>query len=370
MSVVDTKQRRAPTSPVPQRVRFCTAPDGTRLAYETIGSGPPLVRAAHWLTHLELDWQSIIWRPWLDELAKFSSFLRYDERGCGLSDRDHAHISFDAWVSDLEAVVDAAGLARFALLGISQGAAIAVDYAVRHPERVSKLVLYGGYARGRCKRGDPEQLEESDLRIRAMRLGWGRENPAFRHIFTNQFIGSPTTELLAAWDQLQRLSCSGETAARIATVTHNIDVMALLPQVKVPTLVMHSTNDIPIPFEEGRLIASLIPGAQFVPLESGGHVLHPAEPAFHRFFAETKAFIGGDAPEPKPIDGLTPRESQLLEQLARGKSNQEIATAAGISPKTVRNVVTVLFDKLGVHTRAEAIVKAREAGYGTAPLDT
>jgi pimeloyl-ACP methyl ester carboxylesterase/DNA-binding CsgD family transcriptional regulator len=369
MSVVDTKQRRAPTSPVPQRVRFCTAPDGTRLAYETIGSGPPLVRAAYWLTHLELDWQSIIWRPWLDEFAKFASLLRYDQRGCGLSDRDNAQVSFEAWVSDLETVVDAAGLARFALLGASQGAAIAIAYAVKHPERVSKLVLYGGFARGRRRRGDPDQIEESELQVRAIKLGWGRENPAFRHIFTNQFIGSPTPELLNAWDEMQRLSCSAQTAARIVLAAHELDVMALLPQVKVPTLVMHSTNDARIAFEEGRLIASLIPGAQFVPLESGGHVLHPAEPAFHRFFAETKAFIGGDAPEPKPIDGLTPRESQLLEQLARGKSNQEIAAAAGISPKTVRNVVTVLFDKLGVHTRAEAIVKAREAGYGTSPLD-
>jgi DNA-binding NarL/FixJ family response regulator len=248
---------------------------------------------------------------------------------------------------------------------MSQGAAIAVAYAVKHPQRVARLVIYGGFALGRRRRGSQEQEEEAELQERAIALGWGRENPAFRQIFTSQFMANATADELAAWDEMQRLSCSAETAVRIVQTTHRIDVSDLLPRVRVPTLVMHATHDARIPFALGRAIASGIPGARFIPLESAGHTLVPREAAFRRFFDELAAFIGG-LPEPAlgAIEGLTPREAQLLEQLARGKSNDEIAAAAGISPKTVRNVVTVLFDKLAVRTRAEAIVKAREAGYG------
>ena len=352
-----------------QHVRFCTAPDGVQIAWEKIGRGPPIVRAAYWLTHIDHDWRSIIWRPWLDAFARQGTLIRYDQRGCGLSDRAVANISFEAWLHDLETVVDAAGLARFTLLGMSQGAAIAVAYAVRHPERVAKLVIYGGFARGRRKRGEPEQDEEADLQERAVRLGWGRENPAFRQIFTSQFMANASPEQLAAWDDMQRLSCSPETAERIVKLTHMIDVVDLLPKVTVPTLVMHSTHDARIPFEQGRLLASLIPGTRFVPLESGGHTLHPREPAFDRFFEELARFVSEDTTEgtskdhPR-IEGLTARERQVLDELAGGRSNDEIATALGISPKTVRNVVSVLFDKLDVPTRAAAIVKARDAGFG------
>lgn len=351
-----------------QHVRFCPAPDGVQLAWEKTGKGAPLVRAAYWLTHLDHDWRSIIWRPWLDAFARDATLVRYDQRGCGLSDRDVADISFDAWLTDLETVVDAAGLARFTLLGMSQGAAIAVAYAVRHPERVARLVIYGGFAQGRRRRGQPEQDEEADLQERSIRLGWGRENPAFRQIFTSQFMANASPEQLAAWDEMQRLSCSPETALRIVRLTHLIDVTHLLPQVRVPTLVLHSTHDARIPFEQGRLIASLIPGARFVPLASAGHTLHPREPAFATFFAELAHFMadapGRAAPVPPGIEGLTAREREVLDEMARGRSNDEIAAALSISPKTVRNVVSVLFDKLGVPTRAAAIVKARDAGFG------
>jgi pimeloyl-ACP methyl ester carboxylesterase/DNA-binding CsgD family transcriptional regulator len=351
--------------PGSQHVRFCTASDGVQIAWEKIGKGAPVVRAAYWLTHIDHDWRSIIWRPWLDAFSRRVTLIRYDQRGCGLSDRAVADISFEKWLQDLETVVDAAGLARFTLLGMSQGAAIAVAYAVRHPERVARLVIYGGFARGRRRRGIPEQNEEADLQERAIRLGWGRENPAFRQIFTSQFMSDATAEQLAAWDEMQRLSCSPETAERIVKLTHLIDVVDLLEQVKVPTLVMHSTHDARIPFEQGRTIASLIPGARFVPLESAGHTLHPREPAFDQFFDELSAFMSAGADNDRPrIEGLTVRELQLLEELARGRSNDEIAAVVGISPKTVRNVVSVLFDKLGVPTRAAAIVKAREAGFG------
>jgi len=349
-----------------QHIRFCSAPDGVQLAWEKIGQGPPLVRAAYWLTHIDHDWRNIIWRPWLEEAARHATLVRYDQRGCGLSDRDVADISFDAWLHDLETVVDAAGLARFTLLGMSQGAAIAVAYALRHPERVAKLVIYGGFARGRRRRGLPEQDEEADLQERAIRIGWGRENPAFRQIFTSQFMANASSEQLAAWDEMQRLSCSSETAERIVRLTHMIDVTDLLPRVHVPTLVMHSTHDARIPFEQGRMIASLIPGARFVPLESAGHTLHPREPAFRTFFEELGAFMPAARNSLSPrIEGLTTREAALLQELARGHSNDEIAVALAISPKTVRNVVSLLFDKLGVPTRAAAIVKARDAGFGT-----
>lgn len=345
-------------------VRFCTAPDGVRLAWTAIGKGPPVVRAAYWLTHIEHDDHSIIWGPWLREFARRVTLVRYDQRGCGLSDRDVSAISFDAWLGDLEAVVEAAGLQRFTLLGMSQGASIAVAYAVRHPERVERLLIYGGFAQGRRCRGSREQDEEAELYERAIALGWGRENPAFRQIFTSQFMANATTEELAAWDEMQRLSCSAETAARIVKVTHRIDVSALLPQVRVPTLVMHATNDARIPFALGRSLALQIPGARFVPLEAAGHTLVSREPAFRRFFDEVSGFVGAGPARDTAIPGLTVRERQLLEQLARGKSNEEIAAAAGLSPKTVRNVVSVLFDKLAVRSRAEAIVKAREAGFG------
>jgi pimeloyl-ACP methyl ester carboxylesterase/DNA-binding CsgD family transcriptional regulator len=352
-------------SPSSPGVRFCASADGVRLAYTTIGRGSPVVRAAYWLTHIEHDAHSIIWGPWLREFAQRAKLVRYDQRGCGLSDREVGDISFDAWLRDLETVVDAAGLDRFSLLGMSQGAAIAIAFAVRHPERVARLVIYGGFALGRRRRGSREQEEEAELQERAIALGWGRENPAFRQIFTSQFMANATAEELAAWDEMQRLSCSAKTAARIVKVTHRLDVTYLLGQVRVPTLVMHATQDARIPFAQGRAIASAIPGARFIPLESAGHTLAPREPAFRLFFDELAAFIAGASESaPGAIDGLTPRETQLLEQVARGKSNEEIAATAGISPKTVRNVVSVLFDKLAVHTRAEAIVKAREAGFG------
>lgn len=350
---------------VAQHVRFCTAPDGTTLAYASTGKGPPLVRAAHWLTHLEFDRDSLVWRPFLDALARDFTLVRYDQRGSGLSDRDVQDISPAAWLADLETVVDAAGLERFALLGISQGASIAVAYAVRHPERVTHLVLYGGFARGRRRRGDPEQAEEAELQERAIRLGWGRENPAFRQIFTAQFMPDATPEQIRDWDAMQRISTSAETAARIVRTTGDIDVTDLLPQVRVPTLVMHSSADARIPVAEGRLLASLIPGARFLTLPSRGHVLLEGEPAFATFCEELRGFVLGARAPAHLIEGLTARERQILDLVARGRSNEEIAAALALSPKTVRNVVSILFDKIGVTSRAQAIVRARDAGFAS-----
>ena len=352
-----------------QQIRFCTAPDGVRLAYATVGKGAPLVRAAHWMTHLERDWESPVWRPWLTELSRYNTLVRYDQRGCGLSDRDVADISFAAWLADLEAVVAAAGLARFALLGASQSASLAIAYAARHPQRVSHLILYGGFLRGRLKRGSRAQVEEAQVQRGLIRLGWGRDDPAFRQFFTTQFLPDGTPEQIASFNEVQRLSASPETAERIFDVTSGIDVAELAETVRTPTLVLHGREDKRAPFEEGRLIAARIPGARFVPLESRNHALVEQDPAWGRFLVEVRAFLGtGEAAADLAFPALTSREREVLELVARGLGNDEIAERLGITSKTVRNQVSALFDKLGVSSRAQAIVKAREAGLGaTAP---
>jgi pimeloyl-ACP methyl ester carboxylesterase/DNA-binding CsgD family transcriptional regulator len=349
-----------------QQIRFCIAPDGVRLAYATVGKGPPLVRAAHWMTHLEFDWESPVWRPWLTELARYHTLVRYDQRGCGLSDREVGDISFAAWLADLETVVDAAGLAHFVLLGASQSASLAIAYAARHPQRVSHLVIYGGFARGRLKRGSRAHAEEAAIQRGLIHLGWGRDDPAFRQFFTTQFLPDGTPEQIASFNEVQRLSATPETAERTFDVTNAIDVVDLAPKVSVPTLVLHPRGDTRTPFEEGRLIAARIPGARFVPLETRNHVLVEQDPAWSRFFDEVRAFLGGGDPvATTSFPELTGREREVLELLARGLANDEIAERLGITSKTVRNQVSALFDKLGVSSRAQAIVKAREAGLGT-----
>ncbi|HEY3048425.1 MAG TPA: alpha/beta fold hydrolase [Polaromonas sp.] len=355
-----------------QAIRFCTSQDGLRLAYATAGQGPALVRAAHFLTHLEFDLDSPVWRPWLTELSRDRLLVRYDGRGCGLSDRSSAPLSLDAWVADLEAVVDAAGLERFALLGCSQGCAVSVAYAVRHPERVSCLVLLGGYARGPMRRDPtPAQIKEAGLLLDLIELGWGRDNPAFRQVFTSLFIPEGTPEQVRWFNELERLSTSPEHAARTIAAFGQIDVTELAARVACPTLVLHARGDARVPFEEGRRIAGLIPGACFVPLESRNHVLLEHEPAFAHCFGEIHAFLETHDAAPRcgpAFTRLTPRERELLELLAHGLDNLQIAAHLGLTEKTVRNKVSAVFDKLEVATRAQAIVRAREAGFGFAPL--
>jgi pimeloyl-ACP methyl ester carboxylesterase/DNA-binding winged helix-turn-helix (wHTH) protein len=278
-------------SGVQQKVQFCTASDGVRIAYALAGQGLPLVKAANWLNHLEYDWQSPIWSHLLQALAADYQLIRYDERGNGLSDWDVEDISFDAFVRDLESVVDATGLDRFALLGISQGCAVSIAYAVRHPERVSHLVLYGGYSRGRRMRGSTAEVETADATLTLMRLGWGQENPAFRHIFTSLFIPGGTVEQMKWFDDLQRVTTSPENAVRIRQTMNNIDVSDLLDRITVPTLVVHCHGDAVVPFEEGRLMAAGISGARFVALEGCNHLILPGEPAFGRFLDAIRSFL-------------------------------------------------------------------------------
>src|SRR3954465_6079655 len=279
--------------PYEQEIRFCQSKDGVQIAYARTGQGPPLVKTGHWMTHLEHDFESPIWRHFYHELSRDHAFYRYDARGNGLSDREVPDVKFDDFVDDLEAVVDAAGIERFPLLGISQGCAVSVAYAVRHPERVSHLVLYGGYAVGWKKRARTEADKAAgDAMLTLMRLGWGQENPAFRQMFTSQFIPGASKEQADWFNEFQRISGSPDDAARNLLANGEGDVTSLLSQVNVPTLVMHARHDARVPFESGRRMAAGIPGARFVPLDSPNHIMLEGEPALARFMEELKAFIG------------------------------------------------------------------------------
>ena len=347
-----------------QSIRFCTSSDGTRIAYATAGRGTPLVKTANWLSHLEFDCESPVWIHGVRELARDHALVRYDARGCGLSDWD-AVPSFDLWQDDLDAVVAAAGVDRFALLGLSQGASIAIAYAVRHPERVTHLVLLGGFARGRLRRGlTPAQVEEALMMRRLAELGWGQENPAFRQFFTSQFIPSGNVEQHRWFNELARISTSPANAPRLMAVADEVDVTTLLPEVQCPTLVLHSVHDARVPFAEGRLLASGIPGARFVPLESDNHVLLEGEPAWTRFCEEIRAFLPGGRTTDATFAALTPRERELVELIAQGRDNAQIAAQLALSEKTVRNHITSIFAKLEVENRAQAIVLARNSGFG------
>ena len=276
-----------------QDIRFCTAPDGVRIAYATVGKGSPLVKAASWLGHLEFDWNSPVWRHWLNEFSRHHTLVRYDERGCGLSDWEVDDFSLEAWVQDLETVVDTLGLERFPLLGLSQGGPVAVAYAVRHPEKVSHLILVGSYARGWLKRTTKQKhFEQADALLELVKHGWGGNNPAFRQVFTTLFMPEATTEQMRWFSELQRVSTSPENAVKFLSAFYTIDVRDLAPQVAVPTLLLHAREDTVTPFEAGRELAAMIPDARLVPLEGKNHILLEGEPAWPRFLAEARTFLG------------------------------------------------------------------------------
>jgi pimeloyl-ACP methyl ester carboxylesterase len=289
----DTEYR--PLALIEQEIHFCTTNDGVRIAYATVGKGPPLVKAANWLNHLEFDWHSPIWRHMIQEFAQDHFLVRYDERGNGLSDWKVDNFTFDAFVEDLESVVDSVSLERFPILGISQGGPVAIAYAVRHPDRVSQLILYGSYARGWARRGSSlEEMERRHAQHTLVKLGWGQDNPAFRQFWTTLYIPEATQEQWQWFNDLQRMSASPENATRLLDELGKIDVVDLLTQVKVPTLVLHSRDDAAVPFEEGRLLAASIPGARFVPLEGRNHLLLENEPAWAAFVTEVRRFLKTD----------------------------------------------------------------------------
>lgn len=361
-------------SPKAQHIRFCTARDGVRLAYAATGEGAPLVRTASWLSHLEYEWENAIRRPMLEVLSRQFSLIRYDQRGCGLSDWNVRDISFEAWVDDLNTVVEAAGIRRFSLLGASQGCAISIAYAARYPEKVSHLMLYGGYVLGKLKRESSEpQREEARTLIKIIELGWGKESPEFRQVFTTQFMPDAPLEYQRAFDEFQRMSTSPENVVRIISEFDRIDVRELAGKVRCPTLVLHARHDGRVPFEEGRRVAALIPGARLVPLETRNHVLLETDPAWRQFMDEVVRFPqeadsqGTETGFGQLLSSLTERERDVLELIAQGHENAHIARALSLSEKTVRNYVTIILDKLQLSSRSQVIVSAREAGYGKAP---
>lgn len=280
---------------VEERISFTTSFDGTRLAFAIAGNGPPLVKVANYMSHVEYDWDTPVWVHWLEELTRSHTLIYYDERGSGLSDWDAEDVSFEAWVRDIEAVVDAAGVQQFPLFGMSQGGAVAVAYAARHPEKVTRLIVHGGYARGWLKRNLTDaQIEEEQLMISLMRVGWGRENPAFRQVFAMQLFPDAPPEQIHALEEQMRISVSPNNAVRLESEMHRIDVRDLARQITVPTLILHSREDEAVPFEEGRLLASLIPRAQFVALESKNHLLTEQEAAWSKFVAAVRGFLSDD----------------------------------------------------------------------------
>ncbi len=345
-----------------QQVLFCTSRDGTRIAFASYGAGPPLVRAAPWISHLDFDRDNPVIGPWLSLLARHHTLIRYDPRGCGLSDREGVGFSLPKQVEDLEAVIEAAGLKRFVLFGATAGGITAIAYAARHPERVSHLIVYGGFGRGRFVRTAPKDAEEAELQLKAIELGWGSENPAFRQIHISQLIPDATAEQSRALTDLMRISMSPANAATILRLYFAADLREIAPKVRCPTLLLHARQDARVPFEEGRLLAGLIPGARFVSLESRNHLLLENEPAWQRLAEEIEHFLSAQQAKLSNrllLDYLTAREHDVLELLAQGLDNDTIATRLGTSEKTVRNQVSTIFGKLGVSSRAQAIVCAR-----------
>jgi pimeloyl-ACP methyl ester carboxylesterase/DNA-binding CsgD family transcriptional regulator len=355
-----------------QEINFCTTRDGVRIAYAVVGNGPILVKAPNWLTHLEYEWESPVWRHWWQEMARDYTLIRFDQRGSGLSDWNIPSATFESWVTDLEAVVEAAALDRFALLGISQGGPTALEYAVRHPEKVSQIVLYGAYARGSLYRGRSPQ--EHQALVTLTREGWGRDNASYRQMFTSQFMPGASAEQMRWFNELQRISCTGENAARVQEIGSNINIVDRLQMVQAPTLVMHARGDARVPFDEGRQLSSLIPKAFLVELDSPNHLTLAEEPAWEKLIANVRHFlaVGTPVPEqpnqtemPQDTSHLTSREVEVLKFIAMGKSNQQIAQELVISINTVTNHVKNILGKTGSTNRTEAASYAFRHGLAS-----
>lgn len=337
----------------PQRIRFGRGRDGVRIAYASHGQGPPLLVVSCWLSHLQYDWQSPVWRHFLDALGAFTTLIRYDERGFGLSDWSVDDFSLEARVADLEALVTDLGLERLSVLGMSGGSPVAMAYAARHPDRVNRLVLYGASALGRHT---PEPTER-ELAFRAMiRAGWAQEDPIFRRVFTNIFIPDATEEQMGWFDELQRMSTSTDNAVASRLARQEVNIVDLLPSIEAPTLVLHARGDRSTPFDDGVLSASLIPNARLVTLDSRNHILLADEPAWPVFVDELRSFMAAAAAAVSPttagLDHLTTREREVLRLVADGRSNAEIAATMVLSVRTVERHLSNAYLKLGITGRA------------------
>lgn len=356
-----------------QQIRFCTSRDGTRIAYATSGEGPPLIWLGHWVRHLKLDWDSPVWRPWLSLLTRRHRLIRYDFRGFGLSDRDGVPFSPEKLFEDFEAVVAAAGLECFVFLGSAIGAAMAMTHAARHPERITHLAIYGGYTRAPIARAtSPEQRALVEARYKVIEHGWPNETPGYGQFFTTLHMPDANAEQFRSFNELLRLTTSPANAIAFLRSFAPMDLRTVVPQIRCPTLVLHARQDGVIPFDEGRSVAGLIPGARFVPLESRNHILLDTEPAWQQFVEALDDFLPAPA---KPagtgdplFDELTARERDVLELVAQGLDNATIGARLHISERTARNHVSTILAKLGINTRSQAIVRAREAGFGREKL--
>lgn len=345
-----------------QDIRFCKGAGGVQLAMALYGSGPPLVKAATWLTHVESDLTSAHTRQWIEEISRHHTFVTYDARGCGLSQRRVDEVSLQAWVGDLEAVVDALGLERFPLLGLSCGAAIAVAYAARHPERVSHLVLLGGYATTYFTTGntDPKIREEGETLLKVAELGWGTGGPAFRQVFVSKFIPNADARQQHEFDDYQRLTATPDMAVQCLRAMYNINVKEEARRVCCPALVFHARGDQLVYFDQGRKLAALIPGARLIPVESDNHVPLAGEAAWKGLVAEIRTFLA--VPDEKPAARLTPRQAGVLQRVAAGKTDKEIARELALSPRTVEMHVAGALKALDCATRAEAVHRATSTG--------
>lgn len=349
-----------------QELRFTQVPSGARIAWARSGQGPALLRAGHWMTHVEYDCESALFRPWLERLGRGVTLLRYDERGCGLSGTDGVAPSLESSVEEIAAVVAASGYDRVALLGISGGAAPSIAYAARHPERVSHLVLLGGYSHGRLHR-DITAAQRAYLQAQAQLIegGWGVRDAPVQQFFSATMIPDGTPEQMAALNEQQRRSCNGQQAAALFRSRLALDVRAEVAGVRCPTLVLHAEGDAAVGVECGRELAAAIPGAQFETLRTRNHVPLAGEPAFDRFCEATVAFVRPVAAAGGAASGLvfTPRERELLALVARGCDNLQIAAQLGLAEKTVRNALSSLYTRLGVDGRTHAVVRAQALGF-------
>ncbi len=342
--------------PLPQTVRFCRSADGVRIAYASYGQGPPLLISTCWLSHLEYDLESPVWRHFVEDLGEVATLIRFDERGHGLSDWQVPDFAFESRIADLEAVVEAAGLDRFALLGMAQGGPVAIAYAHRHPDQVSRLILHGSGAA--TLSGSPDSAQLDDVFTRMIEVGWARPEGRFRRVFTDMLIPGATPEQMTWVDALMRTSTSTENAVEFRCQRRNVDVTALLTALDVPTLVLHARGDQMVDLANGRLLAAGIPGARLVTLESNNHVLLADEPAWPVFRREVTEFVATDREPAHPsarttghaaphaLNSLTTRDLEVLRLVANGQDNRDIAEALSLSPRTVERHLQTIYRKL------------------------
>ena len=347
--------------PLTHELRFAPVASGARIAWARSGraGGPVLLRAAHWMTHVEHDLRSPWWQPLIARLGSRMEVVRYDERGCGLSTADDVPLGLEPSVEELEVVAAAHGAESFALMGVSGGAGAAITFAARHPDRVSHLVLVAGSTHGVLHRDiTPQALAFHETQLKLIELGWGRKDPGVQNLFTSRFMPGASAEQAALFNEHQRLSCDGMRAAAIVRARAGLDVRPLVGQLQMPTLVLHCEGDLVVPLALGQELAAGIPGARFEILRSRNQIPLAPEPAFERLCEVVCAFVARTPVVPL----LTPRERALMQLVGQGLDNLQIGAQLGLADKTVRNMLSALYRKLGVEGRAMAVVKARELG--------